>query len=194
MNFAQRWRLVTQQWELPIRQVREEAAALYALVADLRPSAMLEVGSAWGGTLALYAGACAPGARLVSVDNGREAPTLTWTAARLRGEGFPCDLIVGNSHSLDTRGQVALAIGVPDFVHIDGDHSAQGVLRDWRDYGRMARIGAIVAFHDIVPRSPNWGVGIAWPQIRQQAAAYVEIVGRTLPPSNAPAGIGVIWT
>jgi predicted O-methyltransferase YrrM len=38
-----------------------------------------------------------------------------------------------------------------DFLFIDGDHSLQGALSDFRTYAPLVRAGGVVAFHDIVP-------------------------------------------
>ena len=42
----------------------------------------------------------------------------------------------------------ALIQGEFDFMFVDGDHSLEGIQRDWADWsGRLAR-GAVVALHD----------------------------------------------
>ncbi|HVQ40327.1 MAG TPA: class I SAM-dependent methyltransferase, partial [Pyrinomonadaceae bacterium] len=35
-----------------------------------------------------------------------------------------------------------------DFLFIDGDHSYEGCLRDWREWSPFVNLGGIVAFHD----------------------------------------------
>ena len=38
-----------------------------------------------------------------------------------------------------------------DFLFIDGDHSHEGVKKDFEMYSPLVRKGGIIAFHDIVP-------------------------------------------
>lgn len=35
-----------------------------------------------------------------------------------------------------------------DFVFIDGDHSYEGIKRDWKDWSEKMKIGGIIALHD----------------------------------------------
>jgi predicted O-methyltransferase YrrM len=45
-----------------------------------------------------------------------------------------------------------------DFIFIDGDHSFDGIKRDWADWSRRLSKGGIIALHDsIVPdHNPSW--------------------------------------
>ncbi len=47
--------------------------------------------------------------------------------------------------------EAAVGWNVPvDFLFLDGDHSEEGVLRDWGDWGSLVASGGFVAFHDSV--------------------------------------------
>jgi predicted O-methyltransferase YrrM len=35
-----------------------------------------------------------------------------------------------------------------DFIFIDGDHSYEGIKRDWDDWSKKLKIGGIIALHD----------------------------------------------
>ncbi|MFH1604243.1 MAG: class I SAM-dependent methyltransferase, partial [Pseudomonadota bacterium] len=144
-----RWRYCM-EWGWGVVQHPAEAAAVYRLVADLRPRVFVEIGSESGGTLYLYAGACAEGAAVIAIDDGRTpkcAEALTRTIDKLNGEGFRAQWIQGNSHDGAVRQRLIDALGVArvDFCHIDGDHTAVGVAADWRDYGPLVRPGGMVA-------------------------------------------------
>ena len=45
----------------------------------------------------------------------------------------------------------AYGCGLVEFLFIDGDHSYQGLERDWRAWRRYIAIDGIVAFHDSIP-------------------------------------------
>jgi predicted O-methyltransferase YrrM len=42
-----------------------------------------------------------------------------------------------------------------DFLFIDGDHTYEGVTRDFEMYSPLVKRGGIIAIHDIVPASPE---------------------------------------
>jgi predicted O-methyltransferase YrrM len=43
-----------------------------------------------------------------------------------------------------------------DFLFLDGDHSEEGIQRDWEDWNRFVVPGGIVAFHDAVLFPGGW--------------------------------------
>ena len=97
---------------------------------------ILEIGVFGGGTLARFAQAF-PKATVVGID---PAP-----AFERAPEGTT--VVIGSSHDEETR-RTALELlgGRPDFVHVDGDHTFEGVLRDalW-----CCELDVpLVAFHD----------------------------------------------
>lgn len=69
-----------------------------------------------------------------------------------------------------------------DFLFIDGDHSYEGVRRDFELYSPLVREGGFVAFHDIVPSGPAGQgdpgeVPVFWREVRERQdveAEYVE--------------------
>ena len=44
-----------------------------------------------------------------------------------------------------------------DFIFMDGDHSYEGIKKDWQDWSAKLKVGAFVALHDtsIPPHDPN---------------------------------------
>ena len=63
------------------------------------------------------------------------------------------DLIRDDSHDRRTFEDVETRLGgqMLDFAFIDGDHTYDGVRRDFELYKPLLRPGGIIAFHDIVP-------------------------------------------
>lgn len=55
-----------------------------------------------------------------------------------------------------------------DFLFIDGDHSYDGVKRDFEIYRTLVRPGGMIGLHDIVPHSAESGceVNRFWNEIR----------------------------
>jgi len=140
-------------------QIYEEILELAKLVSDLKPKAVLEIGTAGGGTLFLWCRLSAEDASIISVDLpgglfGGGYPR--WRAVLYRyfkKPGQRLYLIRGNSHDLRTLEKVKriLGNGKLDFLFIDGDHTYEGVKKDFEMYGPLVRSGGIIAFHDIVP-------------------------------------------
>jgi predicted O-methyltransferase YrrM len=185
------------EWFRPL-QKRAEILGLLRLVQELRPRALMEIGSANGGTLFLLTRVAEPDARLLSLD-------LAPTPARLAvfptfaraGQQLTC--LQGDSHTPVALGQVKewLGGGRLDFLFIDGDHSYEGVSRDYAMYGPLVRPGGLIAFHDIVPdfhtrhglpsSSCAGGVPRFWAELREQVADAGEFVQH---PKQDGYGIG----
>ncbi|MEM4674909.1 MAG: class I SAM-dependent methyltransferase, partial [Nitrososphaerota archaeon] len=81
-------------------------------------------------------------------------------------EGQRIHLIRADSHDPKTLEIVKriLGDGKLDFLFIDGDHTYEGVKRDFEIYSPLVRRGGIIAFHDIVPGPPEnvGGVPTFW--------------------------------
>ena len=124
---------------------------------------MLEIGTARGGTLLTFARMCAPDAHVLSVDLpggafGGGYPL--WKVPIYKSFAAPgqrLDLIRGDSHSSGTFVDVQRRLGDRplDFLFIDGDHTYEGVQRDFRLYNSLVRPGGLIAFHDIAPPRPD---------------------------------------
>jgi len=78
-----------------------------------------------------------------------------------------------------------------DFLFIDGDHTYEGVRRDFEMYSPLVRGGGAVAFHDIVPGPPEnvGGVPKFWSEVRNRFK-HLEIVKDW---SQGGYGIGVLF-
>ena len=139
-------------------QVRCEFRRLLLEVAGTRPEAMLEIGTANGGSLFAFAGVCAPDAHIVSVDlphgsfGGGYPPWKLPLYRSFARRGQRLDLLRGDSHDPGTLAQVRTLLSRPlDLLFIDGDHTYAGVRADFESYGPLVRPGGLIAFHDIAP-------------------------------------------
>ncbi len=80
-------------------------------------------------------------------------------------------------------------IGLFDFMFIDGDHSLEGVTKDWEMYSPLIKKGGIIAFHDVLHynKEPEVNIKPLWDELKTKYP-YVEIkVGKS------STGIGVLY-
>lgn len=178
------------------RQNPVEIEKLYELICQHAPDRVLEIGTARGGTLYLWAQAAGKHATLVSVDLpggdfGGAYPEcrMPFYQAFAR-EGQQLFLERADSHQPETLALIRQRFaGNPiDFAFIDGDHTYEGVRADFEDYGPLVRPGGIIAFHDILYREdqPTIRVDRLWNELKQQYECH-EFVG----PDGSGKRIGI---
>ena len=144
-------------------QSRWEFCQLLQELARICPKAMLEIGTAKGGSLLAFSQLCSPDAHIVSVDLPRGpfgGGYPLWKVPLYKAfarSGQRLDLVRGDSHSASTFRHVQRLLGGRklDFLFIDGDHSYEGVRSDFEIYKSLMRPGGIIAFHDIVAPHPD---------------------------------------
>ena len=160
-------------------QVRSELRDFLLFVQELRPHAVLEIGTALGGTFFLLTRVAAPDAVLVTIDlasrrdlrfgGGDVARRASLYEAFALG-GQRARFIPGDSHAPHIRRRVEEELaGRPlDLLFIDGDHSGEGVRADYLLYRDLVRPGGAIAFHDIVDGDPQLvgGVPRFWQSVR----------------------------
>ncbi len=184
-------------------QIYDEIFGLARIVASLKPRTILEIGTSKGGTLFIWCRLASDDATIISVDlPGGEF-----------GGGYPrwriplfnsfikreqkLHLIRKDSHKLSTLKMVKEILGEKklDFLFIDGDHTYEGVKKDFEMYSPLVRKEGIIAFHDIVPHDkdhdPKRIVGVPefWSWIKRHYR-YIEIVKDRY---QGWAGIGVLY-
>lgn len=166
-------------------QVRSELRALLEMLERTPPRAVLEIGTAYGGTLFLLTRVATPDAILISVDLPPEELPVE-QSARFGGGNFAprkplyrslardqqrVVFLATDSHSPQTLAKIKqeLAGRELDLVFLDGDHSAEGVRRDFEMYAPLVRDGGIIALHDIVdgPEESVGGVPEFWRSLQQ---------------------------
>jgi predicted O-methyltransferase YrrM len=177
-------------------QRRAEVEAFLALVAEARPQVVVEIGTALGGTLYMLAHVADDSACVISIDMrggafGGGYPAIRKPLYHAFAHGLQrIELIRADSHDPGTLDRVRrLLAGRPvDVLFIDGDHSYDGVRRDFDLYGRLVRPGGIVAFHDIV----QGGEGVGVPQYWEELESRYETQRLLSEESQRNRGIGVL--
>lgn len=191
-------RLVRQAFRVGMTQKEREIRGLLAEVRRLRPRRLLEIGSSAGGTLYLWTRAAAEDATVVSIDlpaggvgDPEEAERLH-RFERFRRGRQRLYLLRADSHAGLTQRRLAeiLQGQALDFLFIDGDHSYDGVRRDFDNYAPLVRPDGLIAMHDVHPHSQGWGGEVPqfWSEIRDRYAGS-ELVES---PVQDGFGIGLI--
>jgi predicted O-methyltransferase YrrM len=179
-------------------QVRSEIKQLLELLRGRTIKTVLEIGTANGGTLFLFTRVAAPDATLISVDlPGGEFGEgyARWRTPLYRS--FAIDrqaihLFRADSHAPDTVATVREMLGgrSVDFLFIDGDHTYEGVKRDFEMYSPLVGSGGVIALHDIALHPPSSGCEVErfWRELRSQYRVR-EFINN---PQQGWAGIGVV--
>jgi predicted O-methyltransferase YrrM len=109
---------------------------------------LVEIGVMFGSSTALLKSAMDPTGKLVGVDPHRPGrfgvsfENLVARAELRRTPGGAVELLPKFSYEA-----AHLVTDAIDFLFIDGDHSWEGVERDWRDWSPKIAPGGIVALH-----------------------------------------------
>ena len=135
-----------------------ELAAFLALLADVDPQVMVEVGSDAGGGLWAWRQVCP---RVIGITLA-DGPFGSGISLDPHG----CEILHGDSHQWSTYHRLARMLDGDrvDVLFVDGDHTFKGVKADYEMFGPLVRPGGIVAFHDICdhPRVPACKVRAFW--------------------------------
>lgn len=159
-------------------QARSEILQLAKILQASAPKRSMEIGTNYGGTLFLLCTLSPPDASIISLDlpSGpfgggyprRKAPLFR----RFVKGDQDLHLIRADSHFPETKERVLQILDGErlDYLFIDGDHTYNGVQRDFEMYGPLVRSGGIVAFHDIVTYKPETECQVEkfWTEIKQR--------------------------
>ncbi len=179
-------------------QVRSELLEFASLIQERRPKAFLEIGTRNGGTFFVLCRLADPEAIVISLDlpGGRFGGGYTIfqvpVIRRMKMARQKLHLVRADSHRLETQLRVTNALHSCqlDLLFIDGDHTYEGVKKDFDMYSPLVKKGGIVAFHDIVQVS-DAGVEVArfWNEVKS-SYQHREIIED---PQQGWGGIGVLY-
>jgi predicted O-methyltransferase YrrM len=72
--------------------------------------------------------------------------------SKLKKSVKDCHIVIGDTHKYETVKQIEKILDgeLLDVLFIDGDHSAEGVKRDFEMYKHLVSDGGVILFHDII--------------------------------------------
>jgi predicted O-methyltransferase YrrM len=180
-------------------QFKSELSSLFGWMAQRPPPrAVLEIGTAGGGTLFCWCALAAPEATVVSLDlpqgihGGGYPPWKMFLYRRFAGPKQTLRLLRGDSHKtamLDEVKKMLPADGL-DFLFIDGDHTLNGVRQDYEMYSPLVKPGGAIVFHDICTHAPRYDCHVDrfWNELKRDRV-HQEFIEN---PEQGVYGIGVI--
>jgi cephalosporin hydroxylase len=195
-EYSQRLR---KSWIINIRplQVKSEVTEFFRIVQELNPKIIVEIGTASGGTLFLSANVADP-EKIVSIDlpygsfgGGYSSWKIPFYKSLARKSVIK--LIRADSHLQSTLEETKkeLKNRPVDILFIDGDHTYEGIAKDFQMYSPLVKKGGIVAFHDIVVHDKSSGCEVSefWNKIKK-SYRHQEIIENL---NQKWAGIGILF-
>ncbi len=187
--------------EIGAIQKRYELAGLIDMVKSEDPKVIVEIGTAKGGTLFSWLKISDENSTIVSIDlpfegayRGGYKKTDTDLFRSFAKEGHHLHFLTEDSHEVSTFNKLKGILDGKsvDFLFIDGDHSYEGVKRDWELYSPLVRKNGLIGVHDIIsnPKRPNNKVYKFWEEIKH-GENYREFVDQTN--DIKWGGIGVVY-
>ncbi|HUW46098.1 MAG TPA: class I SAM-dependent methyltransferase [Dehalococcoidia bacterium] len=184
-------------------QIKEEILELLKIVNEIKPKVVLEIGTANGGTLFLFSRVASESATIISIDlpGGWGGGYSKWRIPLYKSFTLleqKLHLHRVDSHSEGTLSQVEHILDGKkvDFLFIDGDHTYEGVRKDFEMYSPLVGKGGMIAFHDIDhivphPRPPFCEVSKLWDEIKNNYRS-IEIIKKQKDYGRG-CGIGVLY-
>lgn len=164
--------------------IAQSSEALNVFLSFLRrwkPRTILEIGTAYGGTLLMFTKVAADDALIITLDVDRPE----WRKKMYAGFARRQQVILSiKADSHDPRTAESLAWAKFDLLFIDGDHSYEGVKKDFLMYKKLVTRGGIIAFHDVHLN----GVQKLWNEIKD-SYDHSEIQGTLFLTGKTETGI-----
>jgi predicted O-methyltransferase YrrM len=159
-------------------QIQEEFIKLLGIFKENNPQVIMEIGTAMGGSLFSFCKLAHENAIIISIDlpkgsfGGGYAGWKIQFYKAFTKEEQKLYLLRKDSHSQETLEEAKKILGgkLIDFLFIDGDHTYDGVKKDFEMYSQLVKKGGIIAFHDIAIHSPETGcfVHVFWKELKKQ--------------------------
>ncbi len=140
-------------------QIQEEFEKFLETFKEKSPKIIVEIGTENGGSLFSLCKLAPEDAIIISIDlpegefGGGYEEWRTPLYKLFKQEKQQLFLLREDSHSKKTIAKIKGILNDRqiDFLFIDGDHSYEGVKKDFEMYSPLVQKGGVVAFHDIAP-------------------------------------------
>ena len=183
---------------LTMHQKDYEILTLCGGLQKLNPHNIIEIGTNNGGTFFLWAKLFEIN-KLLSIDlpggqfgGGYNSKKIKFFNCMKNNHHSSFYYILDDSHKISILEETYEIFGdhKVDFLFIDGDHTYDGVKKDYEMYSPLVRSGGLIAFHDIIEHSSkkNCNVDMLWKEIKHNYN-YSEIIEFK---DQSSMGIGVI--
>lgn len=160
-------------------QIYEEFKKFLQVFKDKSPKTILEIGTANGGSLFSLCKLAPKDAIIVSIDlpegkfGGGYPEWKTPIYKLFKKDEQQLFLLREDSHLEQTVTKIKEILNGKqiDFLFIDGDHSYEGVKKDFEMYSSLVKNDGIIAFHDIAPNGLEkftGGVPRFWKEIKNK--------------------------
>ena len=143
---------------IELTQIKSELLNLLLILKKNKPKNILEIGTYGGGTLLLLSQIASKDALIISIDlpEGKFGGGYPkWKASIYKSfatNNQKIRLIRADSHDPKSLEKVKkfLKGNKLDFLFLDGDHTYQGVKKDFKNYSLLVKKNGIIGFHDIL--------------------------------------------
>jgi len=146
---------------------------------ELKCKHILEIGSYFGGNFYVLCKLSNPLGLKISIDcptfQNKETQSQLQIAYNYMKTFSENVRVINTDSHLDETKNVVLSIMQNqkfDFIFIDGDHSYEGVKKDFEMYSPLIKPGGYIAFHDINstdhPNQSNYGVSKFWNELKSE--------------------------
>lgn len=147
-------------------------------LAKREPKNVLEIGVRKGGTASLWC--CIASGLVIGVDwDERDSlgfPHTIQLSSAMMDDYKNYRFVFGDSHKEVTRDTIQGLVSEVDFLFIDGDHSYEGVKKDFEMYSHLVKPGGLIGFHDIVDteliRRAGHGVHTFWRELQGKKTEF----------------------
>lgn len=135
--------------EYDAEQRIEEVVWFYRACEIIKPKVIVEIGLKEAGNMKILSMHLGKGDLVIGMDwcKHRDSCVIPWA------DEAECDVVHVHGNSQDEAVQLELKEVLEgreiDVLFIDGDHSTEGMLSDYKNYSPFVRNGGIIAVHDI---------------------------------------------
>lgn len=163
--------------KIRLAQEHSEIKDLCERVKSHKPRIIAEIGTWNGGTFYVWTRTNPQAEKIISIDlpdgdygGGYDEKRIKFfTEFASDRKNTLLSFIRGDSKSMSTIEMLKSVIGNSkiDFLYIDGDHTYEGIKKDFEIYSEFMSPDGIVGFHDINTYKIGYGVNQYWNEIKQ---------------------------